>query len=368
MPDWLKFFRGRRVLVTGHTGFKGGWLTAWLKLLGSEVTGVALEPDRSQPCFFDIAEVAEGMRSVIADIREPGAIAGIVGEVRPEIIFHMAAQSLVIESYKRPVDTFMTNVMGTVHALEAARTVPGVRAFINATSDKCYENLGLDRGYREDDRLGGSDPYSASKAGAELVSISYGQAFPGTMPALASVRAGNVIGGGDWAQDRLIPDIVRALSQDRKVPLRNPRSVRPWQFVLEPLSGYMMLAAALCGESSGFQGGWNFGPSPEDQISVLDLAHLAARLWGKDEGGIVAAEHLGEEFPEAPQLRLDSSKARAELGWAPVMNVPEAVSATVEWYSAYLEGEESMPLITRWQIEAYAGRLSDRVALLEDLA
>lgn len=359
MPDWLRYYRNRRVLVTGHTGFKGAWLTVWLKQLGSVVTGLSLEPDSDRPSLFEAAGVADGMQSMIVDIREADALETIVKETSPEIIFHLAAQSLVIESYKSPIETFSTNVMGTTHVLEAAGKVDSVRAVVSVTSDKCYRNQGLHRAYNEEDTLGGTDPYSASKAAAEIVIASYRHAFGRNGPLLASARSGNVIGGGDWADNRLVPDIVRALAAARQPTIRNPASVRPWQYVLEPLAGYLLLAHSLVTHGRTSAEGWNFGPPEESQVSVGELAQLFVDAWGAGDVALPIASGTGDvNGKEAAELRLDSSKARKRLGWKSMMNNHEAVAATIDWYHTYYDARNSMTDLTINQVSSYMGRLS----------
>jgi len=355
--DWLDFFRNRRVLITGHTGFKGGWLTVWLKQLGSQVTGIALEPDRAQPSFFDVAAVADGISSNITDIRDRGAVTTIIREAAPEIVFHMAAQPLVLASYDKPVETFMVNVMGTVHVLDALRGIPSVIGIVNVTSDKTYQNQGLGRGYRECDRIGGSDPYSASKGAAELVTSSYRDSFFSNGSSLASARSGNAIGGGDWAANRLAPDLARAFAGGGPVEIRNPEFTRPWQYVLEPLAGYLKLAYSLATHGQDFASGWNFGPDGNDRITVEEFARLFAQAWGM-EGQIISVRADANYRPrETEQLSLDATKARRRLGWRPLYSIQEAVSETVEWYRAFYDVHQSMSEFTAEKINAYSVRL-----------
>ena len=324
-------YRGRRVLLTGHTGFKGSWLALWLRELGADVVGVALAPDTS-PSHWDLLglDVADHR----LDIRDDRAVAGIVADTRPEVVFHLAAQPLVRRSYREPLTTWSTNVMGTANLLDACRRTASVRAIVVVTSDKCYENQEWPRGYVESDRLGGHDPYSASKAAAELVAGSYRSAFfhAPDAPLLASARAGNVIGGGDWAEDRLIPDLVRAIGANAKLEIRSPQSTRPWQHVLESLSGYLLLGQKLLEGRREFAEGWNFGPGPEANCTVAEvLARLGAH-WPK-----LAWRTTGAPQPhEAGLLYLDSAKARAQLAWTPVWTLDDALTATADWYQAYL--------------------------------
>ena len=338
-----QFWRGRRVLVTGHTGFKGGWLCLWLKALGAEVTGYALAP-ATNPSLFEVARVGEGLRSVIADIRDLPTLKKTFAAAQPEIVIHMAAQPLVRASYANPVETYATNVLGTVNVLEAARTAPSVKAIVNVTSDKCYENREWVWGYRENESMGGHDPYSSSKGCAELVTSAYRRSFG--LP-LASARAGNVIGGGDWSADRLVPDILKSLAADQPVEIRNPNAIRPWQHVLEPLRGYLMLAARVHGHSSEFAEGWNFGPRDEDCRPVSEIVATLVDAWG---GKAAWGAQPGEHPHEAGYLKLDSSKARTRLGWSPRTSLAEGLAMTVAWHRAWLAGEDMNSLTLR-QIE-----------------
>ena len=318
------FWKDKRVLITGHTGFKGGWLSIWMQRLGATVAGYALDPP-TETSLFDAAQVAESMTSVIADVRDLDRLDGFVSEFRPQVIFHMAAQSLVRRSYADPVDTYGSNVMGTVHVLEAARRCGDVRAVVNVTSDKCYENREWPWGYRENEPMGGHDPYSSSKGCAELITSAYRRSYfssePATgrsaPPALASARAGNVIGGGDWAEDRLVPDIMRAFLSGQAVVIRNPGSVRPWQHVLEPLRGYLTLAERLHNEGSDFAQAWNFGPSDNDARPVGWLVDRLCSLWGP-------SRTLGERWRACaaprgllPQARLQQGAGGARMAAAP---------------------------------------------------
>lgn len=325
------FWKNKRVLVTGHTGFKGGWLSAWLLNLGATVSGYALLPS-TEPSFFELCGLSPRMKSFVGDIRDGARLYEVICEQDPEIIFHLAAQSLVRNSYADPVETFSTNVMGTVNLFEAVRRSQGVRAVINVTSDKCYESKEWIWGYRENEPLGGDDPYSASKACAELVTKTYRESFlkkDRRLAGLASVRAGNVIGGGDWAQDRIVPDAVRALSEKKPLVVRNPNSTRPWQHVLEPLTGYLMLAERLSEDKEAWGGPWNFGPNPDGTVTVAALADHIVRAWGSGEWVTVPEARAPKE---TRTLHLDSSKARELLRWKPKLGLPEAVDLTVDWY------------------------------------
>ncbi len=316
------------MLVTGHTGFKGAWLSLWLQRIGANVAGFSLAP-ATKPSLFELANVARDMRSEIGDVRDLEHLSRFVSDFRPEIIFHLAAQSLVRPSYVDPVETFSTNVIGTVNILEAARQCEFVRAIVNVTTDKCYENLEREEGYREDEPLGGHDPYSSSKGCAELVSSSYRRSFS---LRVASARAGNVIGGGDWAEDRLLPDMMRSFVAGESVSIRNPASTRPWQHVLEPLHAYLLLAQKLH-DDSAFAEAWNFGPDDSDAKPVNWLADHVCNLWGDSARWSNDAEP--NQPHEAGFLRLNCDKAKGQLGWLPRMNIEAALLWTVEWYRNY---------------------------------
>lgn len=348
------FWRGKKVLVTGHTGFKGSWLTLWLQALGAKVTGYALAPDTT-PNLFELARVADGIDSVISDIRDRHAVLNAMKAASPEIVIHMAAQPLVRESYASPVETYETNVMGTVHVLEAVRHVPGVKSVVIVTTDKCYENHEWEWGYRENEAMGGYDPYSSSKGCAELVTAAYRRSFfnPSTYAthgvAIASARAGNVIGGGDWATDRLIPDIMRAIMREERVRIRSPHAIRPWQHVLEPLSGYLLLAEKLYSEQSRYAEAWNFGPNDADARPVQAIVERLTSQWG--DGASWALD--GDEHPhEATFLKLDCSKARNRLGWQPRWNLERALDEIVAWYKAAAR-QEDMRAVTLEQIDQF---------------
>jgi len=343
-----ELWKGRRVLLTGHTGFKGAWLALLLERLGAEVTGFALAPP-TQPSLFELARAGEALRDLRGDVRDLPAVRRAVDETKPEIVIHTAAQSLVRTSYEEPVATYATNVMGTVHVLEAARHAPSVRAVLVVTSDKCYENREWVWGYRENEPMGGSDPYSSSKGCAELVTGAYRASFFQSGAAVASARAGNVIGGGDWAPNRLLPDAARAFSAGRPLEVRNPRAVRPWQHVLEPLSGYVALAEALQEDGAAFAGAWNFGPADEDARTVGDVVERFTQLWG---GGARWEATPGVHPHEAHLLRLDCAKARTVLGWRPRTRLDEALQWTADWYGSWRRGVD-MREFTREQIERY---------------
>jgi CDP-glucose 4,6-dehydratase len=345
-----RFWKARRVFLTGHTGFKGSWLALWLQSMEAELAGYALPPP-THPSLFDEAHIAAGMAaSHIGDIRDRDTLLQALHAASPEIVFHLAAQPLVGEGYRDPIGTFGTNVMGTANLLEATRHVPSVRVVVVITTDKCYENAEWDWPYRETDALGGHDPYSSSKACAELVSASFQRSFLAERGIrLATARAGNVIGGGDWAADRLLPDLLRAFAERRSALLRRPAAVRPWQHVLEPLSGYLLLAQALHAEERTV-GAWNFGPGEEDCLTAAEIAERVGALWGD------GAQWLAEQnnFPhEAGILRLDASKARHRLGWQPRWRIDAALAQTVAWFQARARGED-VRRITLAQIADYS--------------
>ena len=344
------FWRGRRVLVTGHTGFKGAWLCLWLNRLGAEVTGLALEPP-TVPNLFSLALKPGQIRSIIGDIRDPETVGRSLGEAAPEVVFHLAAQALVIASYQDPVGTYATNVMGTVNLLEAARRSDSVRAIVIVTSDKCYRNREWVWAYREEEAMGGKDPYSSSKGCAELVTDAYRSSyFAEGQCHVGSVRAGNVIGGGDWSGNRLVPDLIRAFAKNASTEIRSPGAVRPWQHVLEPLCGYIRVAECLASDAGHlYAEGWNFGPADEDCRPVSYVVERLSAGWG--EG---AAWHISDRvhLPEATYLKVDAAKARARLNWDRRLRIDAALDWTVRWYRQQLDGADAA-LLTVDQIEAY---------------
>ncbi len=350
-----KFWAGKRVFLTGHTGFKGGWLAIWLHRLGAEVHGFSLAPTTT-PSLFDTAQIEKVLVSdTQGDIRDFPTLESALKKANPEIIFHLAAQPLVRASYREPLETIASNVMGTTHLLEAARKIDGLRAILVITTDKCYENQEWVYPYRENDPLGGHDPYSASKACAEIVAASYRASFFSKegVVAVATARAGNVIGGGDWAEDRLVPDCIRAFSTDQNVELRYPEAIRPWQHVLEPISGYLMLAEALCGEHApDYAGAWNFGPDASGDATVGEIAHRVAEYWGR--GKIVLPIAAGCQPHEAGLLRLDITKAQSLLRWNPRWSIDCALGETVGWYKAWHSGKD-MNAYTLAQIDTFIG-------------
>lgn len=360
-PD---FWKDRKVLITGHTGFKGSWLSLWLQSLGARVVGYSL-PAPTNPSFFEAAQVENGMQSILGDVRDLNHLQQTITDHSPEIIIHMAAQSLVRQSYLDPIETYATNVMGTAHLLDAVRRTKGVKAVVVVTSDKCYENMEWAWGYREIDAMGGHDPYSSSKGCAELVTAAFQRSFfsQGAMnhhsAGIATVRAGNVIGGGDWSDDRLIPDLIRGLLEGRIVSIRNPTATRPWQHVLEPLCGYMILAERLYEDGSKYNGGWNFGPHDEDAKPVAWIAERLTNLWG---GGRGWSLDEGNNPHEAHYLKLDCSKAKTGLGWQPRWNIERALEAVVSWYKAYQSGKDLRALSLE-QIHSYQSPAGQETAV-----
>ena len=350
----VDFWRDKKVLLTGHTGFKGSWLSVWLQVLGAKVLGYSL-PSPTQPCLFDLAQVGDRMTSIVGDVRDLAHTVQVMSEYQPEIVIHMAAQALVRESYKNPVDNYATNVMGTVNILEAVRLVGGVKALVNVTSDKCYENRGWVWGYRENEALGGYDPYSSSKGCSELVTAAYRNSFfhPANYEqhgvGIATARAGNVIGGGDWASDRLIPDILKAWQNEKKVLIRYPHAVRPWQHVLEPLSGYLTLAEHLYKNGATYSGAWNFGPNESDAQPVSWIIKEMSNLWGKDSGW---EQSTLSQPHEANYLKLDCSKARSQLKWHPKLDIKTALAWIVSWTKS-LQSGANMRDITVNQINQF---------------
>lgn len=351
LTQFADVYRGRRVLVTGHTGFKGSWLTLWLNELGAKVSGVSLS-DLTSPNHWDLLRLRIPDHRV--DIRDREAIARVVRETNPEVIFHLAAQSLVRRSYRDPLQTWSTNVMGTVNVLDACRSVTGIRAIVVVTSDKCYQNRDEGKSYAETDRLGGSDPYSASKAGAEIVAASYRHAFFGAenSPLVTTARAGNVIGGGDWSEDRLIPDLIRAVTTGSELEIRSPGATRPWQHVLESLSGYLLLGQKLLSGNRAYEGAWNFGPRREDSCTVAEVLTRMRSFWPM-------LTWRATERPQPPEtllLSLDSSKAKRDLRWQPVWSLDDALRATAQWYRLHLEAHRSD---SRVQLQQYVKNARD---------
>lgn len=336
------FWQGKRVFLTGHTGFKGSWMSLWLADMGAEVTGFSRDiPTR--PSLFEVAEVAARVRDLRGDIRDATALSAAISEAKPDIVIHMAAQSLVRTSYIEPTETIASNVLGTAHVLDAVRAAGSVRVVVIVTSDKCYDNREWVWGYRECDPMGGYDPYSASKGCAELITAAYRNSYFNHADyarhkvGVASVRAGNVIGGGDWAQDRLLPDVLRAFEAGRPVIIRNPHAIRPWQHVLEPVSGYLLLAQRLWDDGPAYAQGWNFGPNDDDTRPVGWIVEQMVSAWGE---GVSWQLDESNHPHEAGWLKLDCSKAHAQLGWKPRWSLCQALDHIVTWHRAWLAGED----------------------------
>ncbi|MFH1096130.1 MAG: CDP-glucose 4,6-dehydratase [Candidatus Desantisbacteria bacterium] len=350
------FWKNKKVFITGHTGFKGSWLCLWLHSLGAEVAGYALNPP-TNPSLFELCQVDKLVKSIIADVRDIDLLSKSMSEATPDIVIHMAAQPLVRESYKNPVETYAINVMGTVNLFEAVRKCKSIKAVINVTTDKCYENKEWYWGYRENEPMGGYDPYSNSKACSELVTTSYRKSFfnPNDYHihhvGLASARAGNVIGGSDWAQDRLIPDCVQSILRGEKIIIRNPEAIRPWQHVLEPLSGYLLLAQKLYENGTQYAEGWNFGPNDNDAKPVEWIVKKMCEKWG--QGASYEKIIQGKQPHEAMYLKLDCSKAKAELNWYPRWNIEKAIDSIIEWTKGY-KRDEDLRMICLRQIEEYS--------------
>lgn len=344
-------YKGKRIFLTGHTGFKGSWLSLWLTKLGAEVCGYSLKPNTTPSMFEELDIQNKITKSVIADILDFEKLQTTINEFKPDIVFHLAAQPLVRLSYSEPVLTYQTNVIGTLNVLEAARHCPSVKAFVNITTDKCYENKEIDRGYREDEPMGGYDMYSSSKGCVEIMSSSFRRSFlqDERAYAMATARAGNVIGGGDWALDRLIPDCVRSISKGIDIEIRNPIAVRPWQHVLEPLSGYLLLGQRLLENGKKYADGFNFGPNEDSVLTVADVSKMVTKFYGK--GNVF----VGEPSPlhEAGLLMLNIKKAKKVLGWIPTYNANQAIEKTVEWYKHFYNKDVNMYELTMNQIIEY---------------
>jgi CDP-glucose 4,6-dehydratase len=342
------FWKNKKILITGHTGFKGSWLTIWLKKLGADITGFSKSVP-TNPSLFETANIGKNIKSVVGDIQNYEFLKETISECEPEIIFHMAAQSLVIKSYSNPIETFSTNIMGTVNLLYAVKETKKAKVVINITSDKCYENNESLEGYREDDPMGGYDPYSSSKGCAELITKSFRKSFFSSDHenniGLASVRAGNVIGGGDWAENRLIPDIISAIKNKENVKIRNPNAIRPWQHVLDPLNGYISLAEKVWDDQTKYSEGWNFGPEKNETKPVSWVIEKFNELWKNKINWVVG----DNELHEANNLILNCQKAKSRLGWNSKINTETALEWTIEWYTKYFEGKNMMK-VTEEQI------------------
>jgi CDP-glucose 4,6-dehydratase len=349
------WYAGRRVLVTGHAGFKGTWLSAWLASGGAEVTGYGFEPGDARPSLYNESRLADRITSIPGDLRDLSRLDEALATAAPEVVFHLAAQPIVLRSYRDPLDTFETNVMGTARVLDAVRRTSGVRAVVVVTSDKCYEDTGIERPYVETDPMGGHDPYSASKGCAELVTASMRRSFLAEAGChVATARAGNVVGGGDWSEDRLVPDLVRAVAAGEEATVRNPEAIRPWQFVLEPLRGYLMLGRRLVEDGEAFAEGWNFGPSADAAVPVGRVVELVSRSWSSAasvEAPDVTAPH------ESPRLRLDTTKSATRLRWTPVLGLEDTIGWTVAWYRAHHDDPDSVPQLVEQQLADYEDRV-----------
>jgi len=351
-----KFWNGKKILITGHTGFKGGWLSLWLQHLGANVIGLSLDPPTT-PSLYERANVAKGMLSLREDIRNGDNIKKIFYEYQPEIVFHLAAQPLVRYSYDAPIETYEVNVIGTAKVLEVARSCSNLKAIVNITTDKCYENDGRSQGYKENDPMGGYDPYSSSKGCAELVASAYWRSFlQGQGVGLASVRAGNVIGGGDWADDRLIPDILRSFERNELVVIRNPKATRPWQHVLEPLSGYLILAQKLYEDQKEYAEGWNFGPNEKDVKPVDWILNKMIAKWPNSSWELDSSSNPHE----ANFLQLDISKAESKLGWRPIWELGHTLEKIIDWHQAWIN-KEDMQTVCLSEIKAYMADMNNEV-------
>jgi CDP-glucose 4,6-dehydratase len=356
--DFELVLRGKRIFVTGHTGFTGGWLVSWLKRIGCDVAGLALAPV-TEPSLFVAANIAGGITSTIGDIRDLATVKDAIARFSPSVVIHLAAQPLVSKSFADPVETFATNALGTAHVLEAARLTPDVKAVVCITTDKVYRDQDRERGYREQDPLGGKDPYSASKACAELVAASYRATLAdrGNGVLIANARGGNIIGGGDWSADRIVPDFVRAVTTRQPLVLRNPGAVRPWQHVMALVHGYLVLAARLLDGDRTAADNWNFGPSDEAARSVGDLVEQLSSAWTRPE-----LTYAPGSFPETRYLHLDSTKARARLGWTPPLAFAESVELTARWYRDFAANPNAAPQINARQVEHYRDALRKHAA------
>ena len=344
------FWKGKKVFITGHTGFKGGWLSIWLAESGAKVTGYSLKPE-TNPSLFKSCSIEKKINSIIGDVRDEKKLKKTILEAEPDIVFHLASQSLVLKSYENPVETYEINLMGTVNILNAMRDISSVKAFINVTSDKCYANDENLKAFKENDSMGGYDPYSSSKACSELITAAYRSSFFKNIVAIATARAGNVIGGGDWAENRIIPDFIKKIQQKQKLVIRNPESIRPWQFVLEPLNGYLRLAEKLFQNSLDYAESWNFGPDNQDDKSVEWLISKFDKEYG--EGSNFEIESTENSLHEAKNLKLDCSKSMKRLNWSPKLNIEKSISMTCAWYKNFYKGDQDMYSFSAEQIKQY---------------
>jgi len=344
------FWKGKKVFITGHTGFKGGWLSIWLAGSGAKVTGYSLKPE-TNPSLFKSCSIEKKINSIIGDVRDEKKLKKTILEAEPDIVFHLASQSLVLKSYENPVETYEINLMGTVNILNAMRDISSVKAFINVTSDKCYANDENLKAFKENDSMGGYDPYSSSKACSELITAAYRSSFFKNIVAIATARAGNVIGGGDWAENRIIPDFIKKIQQKQKLVIRNSESIRPWQFVLEPLNGYLILAEKLFLDGQHYSESWNFGPNKKDDKTVEWLISKFDKEYG--EGSNFEIESTENSLHEAKNLRLDCSKSMKRLNWSPKLNIEKSISMTCAWYKNFYKGDQDMYSFSAEQIKQY---------------
>ena len=344
------FWNGKKVFITGHTGFKGGWLSIWLAESGAKVIGYSLKPDNN-PSFFESCLIEKKIDSIVGDVRDLKKLKKMIHDIQPDIVFHLASQALVLKSYENPIDTYETNLMGTVNILNVIRDTPSVRAFINVTSDKCYANVESLNAFKENDPMGGYDPYSSSKACSEIITAAYRASFFKDNVAVATARAGNVIGGGDWALNRIVPDFIKKIQQKKKLVIRNPESIRPWQFVLEPLNGYLMLAEKLFQNSADYSESWNFGPNKQDDKTVEWLISKFDNEYGG--GGSFEIESKNNSLYEANYLKLDCSKAIKRLNWIPKLSIEQSISMTCAWYKNYYLDNTNMYEFSVGQIKQF---------------
>ena len=346
------FWKGKKVFITGHTGFKGGWLSIWLAESGAKVTGYSLKPE-TNPSLFKSCSIEKKINSIIGDVRDEKKLKKTILEAEPDIVFHLASQPLVLKSYENPVETYEINLMGTVNILNAMRDISSVKAFINVTSDKCYANDENLKAFKENDSMGGYDPYSSSKACSELITAAYRSSFFKSIVAIATARAGNVIGGGDWAENRIIPDFIKKIQQKQKLVIRNPESIRPWQFVLEPLNGYLMLAEKLFQNSLDYAESWNFGPNKKDDKTVEWLISKFDKEYGDGNGNSFQIVSSKESIHESKYLKLDCSKSIGRLNWSPKLSIEKSISMTCDWYRNFYKDNQDMYSFSVKQIKQY---------------